>query len=55
MTNSDGAYDFIFATGELEDELQLFLILGPKDGRGCASERATPVTEDGVGNDGERL
>jgi len=58
MTDADSAYGLAFAASELQDELQLVLGLGLKDGRRCASESMTPILKHGIGGgsvDGDGL
>ena len=58
MTDPDSAYGLAFAACQLQDELQLELGLGPKDGRRRASESATAILKYGIGGgsvDGDGL
>jgi hypothetical protein len=58
MTDPDGAYGLAFAASELQDELQLVLVLGLKDGGRCASECTTAILKHGIGGgsvDGDGL
>lgn len=58
MTDADSAYGLAFAPCELQDEFQLVLGLGLKDGQRSASECATAILKHGIGRgsvDGDGL